>query len=75
MKGSKVRILKHLENYGSITSFEAFELYGITRLAARVKELREKGYDINTLMIEGVNRYGEACRYAKYVYRGESNGN
>ena len=75
MKGHKVRILNHLAEYGSITSMEAFQNYGITRLAASVKDLRDLGYDIVTLMMEGQNRYGEATRYAKYVLRGEGNGN
>ena len=75
MKGHKVRILNHLAEYGSITSMEAFQNYGITRLAAQIKVLRDLGYDIVTLMMEGQNRYGEATRYAKYVLRGEKNGN
>lgn len=70
MKGSKVRLLTHFEKYGSITSMEAVEKYGITRLAARIKDLRDLGYDITTLMMDGQNRYGEATRYAKYVMGG-----
>lgn len=69
MKGSKARLLTHFEKYGSITSMEAIEKYGITRLAARIKDLRDLGYDITTLMMDGQNRYGEATRYAKYVMR------
>ena len=72
MKGSKVRILEHLQTYGTITSMEAFERYGITRLAARISELREKGYDIRTMMVYGRNRYDDAVRYAKYVYKGRT---
>ena len=75
MKGSKLRILTHLEKRGSITSVEAFQLYGITRLAARIKDLRDMGYCIVTHMIEGKNRFGEGTRYAKYVLRGDNNGN
>ena len=73
MKGSKVRILEHLKKSGSITSMEAFQLFGITRLSARIKELRDKGYDIRTLMIDSVNRYGEDVRYGKYVLMGDKN--
>ena len=75
MRGSKTRILKHFEEHGSITSMEAFQNYGITRLAARIKDLRDMGYDIVTHMMESQNRYGEATRYAKYVLRGDKNGN
>lgn len=70
MKGQKVRVLQHLKSYGSLTSIEAFEKYGITRLAAVIFDLRELGHDIRTLDMEGQNRYGEATRYAKYVLYG-----
>ena len=75
MKGSKLRILNHLEKHSSLTSMEAFQLYGVTRLAARIKELRDAGYDIKTLMFESVNRYGESVRFAKYVYGGKNSVN
>ena len=74
MKGSKQRILNHLRTHKGISSMEAFELYGITRLSARIKELREMGYDIATLMTESVNRYGESVRYGFYVLKGELDG-
>ena len=70
MTGSKVRILEHFKKYGTLTSMEAFERYGITRLAARISELRVKGYDIRTVMVDGVNRYDEPVRFANYVYKG-----
>ena len=75
MKGSKMRLLNHFNKYGSITSMEAFEYYGITRLSARIKDLRDLGYNVVTLMIDGTNRYGESVRYAKYILKGESSGN
>ena len=39
-------ILNHLKNYGGLTSLEAIRLYSITRLAARISDLRKKGYNI-----------------------------
>lgn len=66
MTGSKVRILEHFKKYGTLTSMEAFQTYGITRLAARISELREKGYDIRTVMVDSTNRYGEPVRYGLY---------
>lgn len=42
------KILEHLKKYGVITSMEAFQTYQITRLAGRIHELREKGYNITT---------------------------
>ena len=72
MKGSKVRLLEYLKKNHTITSMEAFQLFGITRLSARIFDLRALGYIIDTVMVEDVNRYGEACRYAKYVYKGDN---
>ena len=75
MKGSKARILKHLRTHDGITSMMAFKLFGETRLAARISDLRDKGYIIETVMMEGENRYGDTTRYAFYVLKGEpSNG-
>jgi hypothetical protein len=62
------RILNYLEEAPdhSITSMEAFERFGITRLAARIFELKDSGHNIITINEEGINRYGEAVRYARY---------
>ena len=65
------RILQHLKSKGSITSMEAFEQYGITRLSGRIFDLREMGYDIVTMRVEGINRYGEPTQFARYCFRGE----
>ena len=37
------------------------------------EELREMGYDIRTVMVETTTRFGESCRYARYVLKGEPN--
>lgn len=44
-------ILQHLR-HDTITAFEALQLYGCFRLAARIKDLREAGHQIHTTMIE-----------------------
>ena len=44
----EMQVLNHIKRYGKITSMKAFERYGITRLAARIHTLRNKGYGINT---------------------------
>lgn len=38
----------HLKSGKTITPLEALGLYGVFRLAARMKELRDKGWDIST---------------------------
>ena len=60
------RILRHLEDYGSITQMDAMQDYGIMRLASRIDELRKLGYPIKTEMVKGRNRYDEETRYARY---------
>ena len=74
MIGSKVRIIEYMKKHNGITSQDAFKDLGVTRLSARIKELRDKGYDIDTVMIDGVNRYGEPVRYGLYKLKGEPNG-
>lgn len=63
------RILRHLNDYGSITQLEAMGDYGIMRLASRMSDLKRLGYEFDTVMEVGRNRYGEATRYARYSLR------
>ena len=56
------RLLAHLEENGSITPGEALLVHGVFRLAARINELREMGYSIDTVM--HVDATGK--RYARY---------
>ena len=60
------RILRHLEDAGSITQAEAMSEYGIMRLAARIADLRGSGTEIRRKMETSKNRYGEAVTYARY---------
>lgn len=61
----------HLIENGSITSWEAIQLYGATRLSAIIFNLRKRGMDIETMMVEFTDRYGSKAKFAKYIYRGE----
>lgn len=60
-------VLDHLKKHGAITSMEAIENYGATRLSAIIFELRKKGYDIDTIDVKSVDRYGNSVVYGKYV--------
>lgn len=40
------RILRHMKDFGSITSLEAVNEYGIMRLASRINDLRAQGIAI-----------------------------
>lgn len=59
-------LLRHLQQYGSISSIEAFALYGITRLSGRIYDLRQEGYIIKGTTETAVNRYGKKVRYRRY---------
>ncbi len=60
------RVLRHLEDFGSITSLEAMTEYGIMRLASRITDLKGQGYDIVSERGSSKNRYGETTSYSVY---------
>lgn len=60
------RILRHLRDFGSITSLEAITEYGILRLASRINDLKRQGYNISAERGKGKNRYGEQTTFAVY---------
>lgn len=59
-------IICHLREHKSITSLEAFKLYGATRLSGVIFQLRKKGFGISTEIDYIVNRYDNKTRYAIY---------
>jgi len=63
-------VLKHLEEFGSITSWEAIKEYGATRLSAIIFNLRHKyNMNIENEWIEFTDRFGSKSRYVKYTYK------
>lgn len=68
-RGSRKAVLEHLKK-GTLTSKEAFEKYGVTRLSAIIFDFRKSGMDIDSIPTEGSNRYGEHCTYATYRLNG-----
>lgn len=62
-------IEKHLREFGSITTFESYTEYGITRLSARIKELKNKGYQFNEEWLIRKNRYGKLVSFKKYILK------
>ena len=63
----KQMVLDHLKKHGNITSLEAIDNYGATRLSAIIFNLRREGYSIETMSVKGVDRYGNSVVYGKYV--------
>jgi len=53
-------ILSHLRR-APITPLQALDKYGCLRLAARIADLRERGHNIETVMVD----HGEK-RFARY---------
>lgn len=64
-------ILQYLESGNSITQMEAIEMFGCTRLAARINELRDAGYPIKSKMISSKSRYGVPISYCQYSIQRE----
>lgn len=59
-------IIDYIKDFGSITSYEAYIDLGITQLATRIKELKEKGYGFETEWVTKKNRYGKNVSFKKY---------
>lgn len=67
MKRTQVEmILDHMNRFGSITTLEAFNNYGCTRLASRIHEIRRMGIIVNVETVAVKNRYEETVHVARY---------
>ena len=62
----KERVLRHLNEFGSISTWEAIREYGNTRLSATIFSLKEDGVRISKEMVADTNRFDEPIRFAKY---------
>lgn len=58
-------VLMHLQMGKTVTSLEAIEKWGVTRLAAIIHNLR-KDFDISTTMINVKDRFGNEVEVARY---------
>lgn len=63
------QVMKYIEDYGSITTMEAFTDLGITRLASRISDLKSEGVDFDRKMEMRRNRYGKPVYYTRYSFR------
>ena len=72
---NKSKLVKEpLLNHGSITSWEAIQTYGATRLSSIIFNLRKFGYNIITQDVTFTDRFGNKSNYAKYVLIGGQDG-
>ena len=65
------RIINYINQFGSITSKDAYDDLGITQLATRIKELKEQGYRFETKWESSKNRYGEKVDFKRYFLEKE----
>lgn len=63
------RIRKYIEDFGSITTLEAFTELGVVRLGARISEMRSNGIPIIDKTETVKNRYGEKCHIKRYFIK------
>lgn len=61
------RVLDYMKQNGSITTLEAFENLAVTRLSARIADLRADGHIIASKRESGLNRFGDKVNYVRYV--------
>lgn len=66
MESQERQILEYLESGRSITPIDALNLFGCFRLSARIKDLRNRGFDIVTSMETKEMPDGTKKRYARY---------
>lgn len=66
MKTQHEFILYYLLKYGSISSMEAFDGLGITKLATRISELKDLGFCFDQKMETCINRHGTEVRFMRY---------
>ena len=59
-------VLKHLQSGQTLSSLEAVNLYGATRLSAIIYDLRKAGYNIISVRRNTINRYGNVTQYVDY---------
>lgn len=65
------KVLKYINDFGSITSLQAFMDLGIIQLPKRIFELRHSGIDIRSDWIKVTNRYGEQTEVKRYFIGGQ----
>lgn len=61
----KERVYDYMKRFGSITTKEAFEDLGNTRLSEYIRQLRLE-HNIKDEWVNGVNRFGEKTEYKRY---------
>lgn len=63
-------IIKYLNEHGSITTYESYSKLFITRLSARIFDIKNK-YEIefDEEWVTKKNIYGKTCSFKKYILK------
>lgn len=60
------KIINYVERFGSITTLDAFRDLAITRLSARIFNIKKLGYKVLSVREKSKNRFGEKVNYSRY---------
>lgn len=60
------RVLAYIEEFGSITQYEALRDLGVMRLASRISDLKKLKYPIVSEVVAVKNRFDENCYVKRY---------
>ena len=65
------KIVDYMERFGSITPMDAFMDLGITRLSARIYDIRNSGTEVHGELESAKNRFGDRVHYMRYSLKGD----
>jgi hypothetical protein len=60
------RIKLYLKTGKGLTGLDALRMFGCFRLGARVLELKQEGFEIDSQYVYRTNKFGEKIRVKKY---------
>ena len=66
----QAKILAYCEQYGSITARDAFIKLDINSPRKVISDMRQEGYDVQTLTERKEKANGETVRYTRYFIKG-----
>ena len=65
----RAKILAYCAEHGSITVRDAFNKLAINSPTKRISELRQSGYDVQTITESRTKDGGETVRYTRYFIK------
>lgn len=60
------RLIDYMMRGGKLTSLSAMRELGVARLASRIHDIKEMGYEVESRMVSETNRYGEKTSFKEY---------